>query len=757
MRIGTNGTINMAYNILNSTNKAMEKSVRAISTGLKAAHAEDDASGFAIGLGISANRSAVDRAMRNAQDGISMLQTAEGGLNQINSMLQRMRELTVQAANDTLTSQDRNYLQMEMDELRGSIDNMANNTTFNNRRLLDGSSAAIWSSSDSGTKLKINGALTVIDDFGQKKTADGNYRIEVKAHAGQGQVQKSAPMIIARKDTASYRQINGAAGVNDMSIANLPTDYYTITGTEQGSASATLTGYYGTDPSDNISANIDSLDVNASILFEVTASDDGTLTLSASSRVMTTDGLNSSYSQGNIMLSEGNSIDLSELIGTEEGTFMLELDSAENFKVGNKFVYQLTPDTGNRTVNISRTESEISHTFSIDTEALMNEKVHFRSFYLDSETGKEYDSDITLTTSDEVELPEGQTYAEFTTKEIGDIPEYDTKLQDIDTFYDAQGIFMLERPQTITLTQGDGKETSIKVYSTDKIGDIITKLNDAIAEGLGQKIYTDDKSNFVDFVLEDNIAPSGSEAVAGTFVIRSAVAGSAGKITLSSDNNDLINALGLNTIQDGIDNTFTATVYDAHTGDTLASNMPTQGNRIYGVISPNVEIEFDAMANVRAIWDDSERAYNLFGESGTYSTMIHISDRSTAFQIGARDGEDMYINIGDMRSEALGLNRVDISTRSRASESISVLDAAIRKVSLQRTKLGAYQNEIEYNYNSLAQTSLHLQESESRIRDADMATEAIEFMKLQILSNTGNSMLAQANQNSQAVINLLNL
>ena len=110
----------------------------------------------------------------------------------MNSVLQRMRELAVQAANDTLTQQDRSYLQNEIDELRKGIDNAAASTTFNGKRLLDGSSSAQWTSDNASTKLKITGAITATDNYGQKRQTEGNYRIEVRAKAGKGQVQKSS-------------------------------------------------------------------------------------------------------------------------------------------------------------------------------------------------------------------------------------------------------------------------------------------------------------------------------------------------------------------------------------------------------------------------------------------------------------------------------------------------------------------------------------------------------------------------------------
>ncbi|MBQ6738415.1 MAG: hypothetical protein IJP41_08175, partial [Synergistaceae bacterium] len=202
----SNNIIQMAYNNLTSTNNAIEKTARALSTGQRIATAADDAAGFAIGQGLSAQIAGVDRAIRNSQDGISMLQVAEGAMNQINSMLQRMRELVVQAANDTLTTQDRGYIQQEIGELRKNIDSVASNTTFNTKRLLDGSSSAIWSSDDANIKVKTTGAITLIDQFSQRKQTEGNYRIEVKTRAGRGQIQKSA---IFTAQVPEYQKITG--------------------------------------------------------------------------------------------------------------------------------------------------------------------------------------------------------------------------------------------------------------------------------------------------------------------------------------------------------------------------------------------------------------------------------------------------------------------------------------------------------------------------------------------------------------------
>ena len=120
-----------------------------------------------------------------------------------------------------------------------------------------------------------------------------------------------------------------------------------------------------------------------------------------------------------------------------------------------------------------------------------------------------------------------------------------------------------------------------------------------------------------------------------------------------------------------------------------------------------------------------------------------------------KNGEDMSINIGDMRANALGLHKVLVTDRESAARSITVIDNAIDKVSMQRSKLGAYQNRVEHTVNNLSTCSENLTAAESRIRDTDMAKEMLNFSKLQIMLQAGNSMLAQANQLPQNVLSLI--
>jgi len=123
---------------LNSASAAQSKSMEKLSSGLRINRAGDDAAGLAISEKMRGQIRGLDQASRNAQDGISLIQTAEGALNETHDILQRMRELAVQSGNDTNTDEDRGQLQKEVDELAKEITRISNTTEFNTKKLLNG-------------------------------------------------------------------------------------------------------------------------------------------------------------------------------------------------------------------------------------------------------------------------------------------------------------------------------------------------------------------------------------------------------------------------------------------------------------------------------------------------------------------------------------------------------------------------------------------------------------------------------------------
>jgi len=138
MRINHNIAALNTYRQLTLVNSATQKSLEKLSSGYRINKAADDAAGLAISEKMRGQIRGLEQAVRNAQDGISLIQTAEGALNETHSILQRMRELAVQAANDSNTNSDRFEIQKEINQLAEEITRIGNNTEFNTMTLLDG-------------------------------------------------------------------------------------------------------------------------------------------------------------------------------------------------------------------------------------------------------------------------------------------------------------------------------------------------------------------------------------------------------------------------------------------------------------------------------------------------------------------------------------------------------------------------------------------------------------------------------------------
>ena len=934
------------YNIVNGTSNNLQKSIAKLSSGLRINSAADDAAGLAISEKMRSQVGGLDKAVANTQDGISLIQTAEGALQETHSILQRMRELSVQAANDTLTQQDRSYIQVEIDQLNDEITRIGNTTQFNKKKLLNGEAAALWSSDNNETKAIVNGGLRKTDQFGQKVSVEGNYKIRVKADPGQGEVQKSDIMKIKHDNVIMNKSVNTEFGVTDVAVSNVAPGNYSLAYQSSVTAASQLTGAYGiggtinsnateiqfnatsapvtkvsiqtsdgveiwstsgsdifgdngagatgdmqvafitggtandvggsahsftgvgneiiaaarekgislsgitmqsasTDASGDTltltattvdSGNAPSLKIvyegggnastptinsitpgtptavradevfsvgvsngmydNASVLFEVKDVDaiNNRVTLKATASKLSQDGTNSTAVQDNIVLNLGadgqtpNTVNLEGLFGSDSVTIALDNSTATTdplsvIQDGAKFVYSITPnaDTANTTgpIGIDITGNLDSSWddkwdggpyrgntlhYLLNGDNVSNTELHFKNFNLNEKTGTVSEGDIILSTDSTFKvtngalgsshqpapISDGTVLASFDSTYIGKVASGDVKLRDLDKFWNSEGTFLLDDPKTITLNQGNGNTASVTLYANDTLDEVAKKLNDAVATGLGQSKYVDDATKFVTFT--GNGSTTNSESVDGTFLLRSVVPGKSGEITLSGDE-AVINAFSLNTIQSSKETTFSVDVQNAHTGEMIKQGVKTTGNIAKGLIDENVDVEFSELSGISASWNENLNKFVY--SSATEETTLHLADNTTVLQIGANEGEELALNIGDMRSHALGLDGVNVMSHDRAARSITIIDNAIDKVSTQRANLGAYQNRLEYTASNLTTASENLTSAESRIRDTDMAKEMMNFTKLNIMLQAGNSMLAQANQQPQNVLSLI--
>src|ERR1700681_1293496 len=190
MRINTNLDALNAQRNLATTGLAYSKSVQKLSSGMRINSAADDAAGLTISEKLRAQTAGLAQASRNAQDGISMIQTGEGALNETASILQRMRELTVQGGNDTLQASDRGAIKSEVDQLSSEINRIATTTQFNGKTLLNGTLAqTTGSTTGSGLTGSISTVGSTQNTFvtagGSTATGTGNLVISAVATTGQ--------------------------------------------------------------------------------------------------------------------------------------------------------------------------------------------------------------------------------------------------------------------------------------------------------------------------------------------------------------------------------------------------------------------------------------------------------------------------------------------------------------------------------------------------------------------------------------------
>jgi flagellin len=183
-RINNNISALVSQGNLTKTQRGIAQSIERLSSGLRINRGADDAAGLTISEKLRGQIKGLNRAIGNSQDGISLLQTAEGALNENAAILNRLRELAIQSQADSLTTNDRLEIQKEVDQLIEEIDRTSSTTEFNTKKLLDGNASAKVSTSSSGLK---------VFQLGSGDVAAGDYVVTVSLEdGGTKQVQKSS-------------------------------------------------------------------------------------------------------------------------------------------------------------------------------------------------------------------------------------------------------------------------------------------------------------------------------------------------------------------------------------------------------------------------------------------------------------------------------------------------------------------------------------------------------------------------------------
>ncbi|GKX28730.1 flagellin [Vallitalea longa] len=598
MRINHNIPALRALHQLSMNNSKLDKSLERLSSGLRINHSADDAAGLAITQKMDTQVRGLDQAKRNTMDGISLIQTAEGALNEVHSMLQRIRELSIQASNGTYDDEDRDAIQKEVNQLQEEILRISDNIEFNERKLLNGE----------------------ID-----RRAFPNY--------------ENIAQIVSLSDTVEpgdYK-LNITSDATKAKITS--TDCNSITDDGVISLNGEEVKIYQTDTADIVFNKLRGLaeKVGATL----TARDSG--------------GAQGQFAFGAHMTLEFEM----KQYGSEH-----KLD----LKGSNKLLGELGLSTQEVTgedvqASIDSSNSDFSATATISTKGNIVTVTDINGFEM------KFEAVEGITANNDAYI-EGIKEAENITDTSGNKITKEQAEDYVKAFMNAVGT-----GKTIE----DAEKAACKAISIPDTTDVSSVTNAILAEG----------------EKEAKSILSGSEAIITT-----------------------------------------------------------------GLKDPNIS-ESDIIDNIMSMTGNPTRGQAISALSAYKATICNQTNVSVLdagpldLQIGANEGQFMEIRIPNLSPKALGIHTLNLSTADGAQIAIGVVDEAINQVSSIRAKLGAYQNRLEHTVNNLSVASESMTEALSRIQDADMAYEMAQYTQRNVIAQAGTSMLAQANQRPQSILQLL--
>ncbi|TFU05626.1 flagellin [Polymorphobacter arshaanensis] len=699
-----------------------------LSTGQRINSAKDDAAGLAISQRMTADVRGLSVAIRNANDGMSMAQTAESAMGEVTNMLQRMRELAVQAANGTVTGDDRKALQAEIKQLTGEIDSVGSRTNFNGIKLLDGSAKGLQLQTGS------RAGETVTFGIGSARAADLGTGATA-ALSATGAFQATASNLSANESLiASDLLINGvvvgASSASDDSVSSAEKGASAIAKAaainrvaDQSGVTAVVGKTVMTGTSMTGAALTGTVTINGFTSAAIT-----TTTNAAASRTLTIDAINLMSGQTGV-----------KAVDTGDDKAGIRLEAAD----GRNIVVSLSTLTAAST--------------GLKTGAQSG------SFSLVSQNGNPVV--LSSTTSGQIArsgLHEG-TFARGVSSVNSDARAVATTSA---TAYSLNsGDLVINGTAIRGAIAADDTFSDTLALSSNKAGSAI-----AIAAAINSSTAATGVTAKADSLTLDGSAPT--TVVASTVAINVAINGV--QIAITLDQNDSAQATRQNVAAE-------INKYSGLTG-VVASDSGKGGLSLTAADGRNISVSHSNVGGVVAanfgLGNITQRgtgtAYTSTGLADTtiysadtvqtaYSTVSLTSSKSIDIEAGSL-GFGATSNFTKLGFEQNGYGSdkgglkvadIDLSTQEGADAALTAIDEALSSVSLDRANLGAVQNRLEATVNNLSSTSTNLISSRSRIIDADFSAETTNLAKSQVLSQAAQAMLAQANQSQQQVLQLL--
>jgi flagellin len=693
---------------MRTSNLAMSQAMERLSTGKKINSAKDDAAGLAISNRMTAQIRGIAKAIQNSNDAISMTQTAEGALGNVGDILQRMRELAVQAVSGTNNASDRASLQLEVSQLKAQIDDIAKKTNHNNIKLLDGSAQNLT------MQTGVNSGDTVKVGFGSVQTKDIGIGSRSSLSSAGGAYSSGAAFDAL---SAGALFLNGVAvGASLASDDNLSSANQSASAIAKAAAInkvAAISGVYA-------KAGVTTLSGTAMTL---AASTQGYVTINGvNTDTFSTSGTSTALSRKAVV----NAINAKTAI---TGVVATDTESDEGGVA-------LTAADGRNIVVDATTGGMTSAGMGL--QAVTSQVGSYSLYTLDGR-------DINVSFSDgdnDVEAFSGLrngTYSSDTA--IYSSYKRTTTLAAAAPTSALQGLLNANSMVINGVAIG-------QALSTDDTASIDTALSSsraasaiAIAAAINKK---SDLTGVTAKAAANVIRGEGFTALASTV--------SSAKVYLNGV------AITANTqsragVIDSINQ------YSGQTG--VVASAFGDGIQYSAADGRNITIGSSAGAAALGLSGITIGTAETSALSVTYYSQVQLSS-SNAFKVQA--GTNGVLNLEKLgfregtyggTDNGLKINQLDVSTASGASQAITAVDAAINTVSAQQANAGAINNRLDVIINNLSEYNQNIQASRSRILDTDYATETTNLAKQQIISQASTAMLAQANQSSQSILSLL--
>ncbi|MGO0063604.1 flagellin N-terminal helical domain-containing protein [Brevibacillus fluminis] len=672
MRINHNIAALNTYRQLSQNQNNVSKSLERLSSGLRINRASDDAAGLAVSEKMRTQIRGLAMAQRNAMDGVSLIQTAEGALDTVHSMLQRMRELAVQAANGSNTDDDRNSIQAEINALTTEVNRIGNTLEFNTKKLLNGS-------------VSIN----TITNVGNLK--EGTEAITGSLASGNLTIGTSLLTIDSRDKSTQLNGYKIQFGVDN----NSPGAKASVTGTIGASTGdLTITSAYEGMQLNNYKVKFVDSDSSLSVIVtgdEIVVSGDWNASVTTAPAALT-DVENAI----NTALQAKGLDDIKLSIDPAKTYTPAEFDGKSFTLTGGQD--KVTASLSGRTITVTGDWDNLTATPTpLDVQNAINQ-------VLKSEGLGPIDISFTGTlTSADLANAGSITLA-------GGVAEVAAKKAE-------RTVTIATTPHQDDVLTIDGKKIGFWDSKDDKYADAATAK-----AALGADEVID---------IYDGVGYKDTSAIASNIVALS-----------SLNSNNFYPNVDMTVSDGGSELIITAKAAGA-TGNTFATSFkgsPDSGLAMQIGTNTGQQLVID-IPNIR-------------------SQAMRISGITSGGTILSQDGKvqaklSLNKNVSDGVNNAVSEYSIDVSTQENATAAITIYDEAIGFVSNARAKLGAYQNRLEYTESNLSVSEENLTAAESRIRDADMALEMTNFTKNNIINQAATAMLAQANQLPQGVLQLL--